>query len=137
MKLNLIIDGRQTKGKRIFEYFITVAGWIYIFGFLTQVIISILLWGVGIHYLRKFIISNEYFTQTVHLFLFTVELSVAMLCLTLYWSYYNKFRYGKLRRRKPPIDVSIDEIAASFSVSKEFIHEIRAKRWIDLDDESK
>lgn len=135
MKRNLIIDGRQKQGKRIFEYFFTLAGWGYVVLFSIQVILSLLLWTVGIHYIRHFIISEEYYTLTVRLVFFTIACAIVVLSIAMYWSYYNKFRYGKLRRRTMPTDVTVAELSEIFSVPEEFVQEIQTKRWIELDGE--
>ncbi|QRF23551.1 poly-beta-1,6-N-acetyl-D-glucosamine biosynthesis protein PgaD [Alicyclobacillus sp. TC] len=134
-KRQLIIDGKQKPGKRVVEYFVTLSGWVYIFVFLIQISLSVLLWAGGIHYLRRFIISAGYITQTVDLTMFTFEFSLVVLLATLYWSLYNKFRYGKLNRRTMPSDVSAAELAKEFSVTEEFIIDLQNRRWVDLEGE--
>jgi poly-beta-1,6-N-acetyl-D-glucosamine biosynthesis protein PgaD len=135
MKRNFIIDGRQKKGKRLFEYFVTLTGWIYIGVFLVQLFLSLLLWSVGVHFFRRFIISAQYYTQTIQLFLFTIKIVAFILFITLSWSYYNKYRFGKLRRRKMPIEVTVTELSGVFSVPETFIRELQTQRLIHLDGE--
>ncbi|MCI0184932.1 poly-beta-1,6-N-acetyl-D-glucosamine biosynthesis protein PgaD [Sulfoacidibacillus ferrooxidans] len=132
---NLIINKKQKRSKKILELFITIAGWGYIIVFTIQVIISILLWVVGIHYLRYFILSNTYYSTTIDLVIFTIACALIVLSIVTYWSYYNKFKYGKLQRRTIPRDVTIVELSEIFSVSEEFIHDIQNKKWIEFDGE--
>lgn len=135
MKRNLIIDGKQKQKKRIFEYFITIAGWGYVLVFSIQVILSLLLWTFGFQFIRNFIVSKEYYELTLNLVSFTVMCAVTVLSISIFWSYYNKFKYGKLKRRTMPTNVTNAELSEIFSVTEEFINYIQMKRWIELDGE--
>lgn len=135
MKRNLIIDGRQKRGKRVVEFFITLSGWFYIALFILQFTLSMILWWSGARYVRRFIFSNGYAGQTIHLFIFTLEFGAVALFITLLWSYYNKFRYGKLRRRKMPTSVSVSELVEEFHVTEEIIENLQKQNWVDVEEE--
>ena len=76
MKRSLMVDGKQTNRKRILEYFVTLAGWAYVLLFATQVVFSLMLWMVGIQYIKRFLVSTEYYTLTITLVIFTVVVAV-------------------------------------------------------------
>ena len=135
VKRSLIIDGRQTQGRRILEYFVTAAGWAYVLLFLTQVIFSLILWSVGIEYIKRFIVSTEYYTMTITLVIFTLVVASIVLSLSLFWSYYNKAKFGKLNRRKMPTAVSLQELSEMFSISEECLCDLQTMSWIELEGE--
>ena len=135
MKRSLIIDGRQEKNKRVLEYLVTAAGWGYVMLFLIQIIMSVLLWLVGIQYLRQFIISAAYANLTILLILFTLAIALVVFTLAYGWSYYNKKKYGQLHRRIMPSSITPSELAELFHVPETLITELQTKSWMELEGE--
>lgn len=128
-----IIDGRQKRKWKVIELIATFFGWLVILFLALQIIASVFLWifNVGYIYNELFLIGN--IEDTV--FIFSVTILVAILAFTLlyFWGNYNYRKFGNLRRRRFPDNVSTEELTEHFNLPVESIKKMQSEKYILLE----
>lgn len=128
-----IIDGMQKKAIRIVERIITIIGWIFMLGYIFQILLSIILWifNLSNFYNELFILDN--IKTTIHTFIITVTIAIGVLVLIYSWGKYNYKKYAHLKRRKFPDDVTNDKIAIYFDLPLSLIKKMQNDKIIVLE----
>lgn len=128
----IIIDGRQNRKKRFFEYIVTGAGWSYVIIGLVQTIATLIIWILNITFTSTFIkISLQ---RTLDTLLFTFLVAVSAFIILYSWHHYNFKKYGKMFRRKMPTDSTIDDVVAIMNIEKTKALKLQKTKWIDLEE---
>jgi poly-beta-1,6-N-acetyl-D-glucosamine biosynthesis protein PgaD len=129
----IVIEHRVTirRPRQCLEYLITASGWMFLSSFLLQIGASIFLWVLGIRQVRVYLVSRPEIFETLRSL--KISFLVAMICLVVFvgWAQYNKHRYGSLRRRRFPPDVTRHELAERLGTSEREIATLQEAKWID------
>lgn len=117
-----IIDGKQRVAFIMIELFFTLLMWL-LFIFLLMLLIP------------QF--SNKFFTVPENTFLmFALLLTLISLFIIFssisFWGFYNKKKYGPLKRRTLPKAVTAEELAEACKISVEEVHRLQQEKWIDI-----
>lgn len=129
----MIIDGRQNKPKRVLEYFVTVTGWIVMAMFVAEFILTTLFWWVGYHYVRQYLFVRGEGPAMWHIAEVAFVTGAVSFLGMGGWTWYNLRKFGPLRRRRPPLPVTLDELARMFSISERELCQLQEARWVDYD----
>ncbi|MDF2607008.1 MAG: pgaD [Bacillales bacterium] len=124
----MIIDGRQRRKKKNIEKTITAAGWSYVLFSLTQIIFSVLAWYFNMDFLLNNLIVVESIYDTVKIVLITIFVASIVLSILLFWSRYNRTRFGNLNRRKFPKDVTDSELMSYFKLDTQLFNDMKNNR---------
>jgi poly-beta-1,6-N-acetyl-D-glucosamine biosynthesis protein PgaD len=121
----LIIQQRASKLRKSIEVIFTLAGW----GFL-----AVFLFNLATHFQRR--LSFAFYTLTISntgaIVLFTLLTLIIGTGTLLYWSHYNKKKFGGLTRRKPPEPVTTKEIAEFFQLTESDVEKLQNEKYITL-----
>lgn len=121
----MIITGKQKRLRRVVEYIITLFGWLFLLGFLYNMI---RLFKINLN--LQFYSLNLVNANAIILFTF-ITLLISTLTL-LWWSSFNKRKYGSLKRRNfPPVTAS-NEIAQLYSVKEEDIIRYQEDQYVEV-----
>lgn len=128
-----IIDGFQKKYIRVIEKFITVIGWLFMLGYIVQIILSLLIWifNSSNFYKQLFILGSIY--RTINTLIITIVISLLGFLIMYGWGRYNFKRYAHLKRRKFPDYITIEGIAEYFNLSLEVVESMQNDRIIILE----
>ena len=120
-----IIDGFQKKYFRIIEKFITVIGWLFMLGYIVQIILSLLIWifNLSNFYKQLFILGSIY--RTINTLLITIMISFLGFLIMYGWGRYNFKRYAHLNRRRFPDYITIEGLAKYFNLSLEVVESMQ------------
>jgi poly-beta-1,6-N-acetyl-D-glucosamine biosynthesis protein PgaD len=129
----MIIDGRQRPKKKGIEKTITAAGWGYVFFSLTQIVFSILAWYFNMEFLLNNLIVIESIYDTVKIVAITIVVASIALGILMFWSQYNRKKFGGLSRRKFPEDVKDSEIINYFNLDDELFNNLKYKQIVVLE----
>lgn len=103
-------------------------------GLIGQFILSGLLWFVGLRYVRPYLWAPGEASATARAVRVTIG-AVALSTLVLGgWGWYNRRRYGSLRRRRMPSDMTAADLAQALSVPVKTIEEWQRARWRECAD---
>lgn len=128
-----IIDGFQKKYIRIIEKFITVIGWLFMLGYIVQIILSLLIWifNLSNFYKQLFILGSIY--RTINTLLITIVISFLGFLIMYGWGRYNFKRYAHLKRRRFPDYITIEGLAKYFNLSLEVVETMQNDKIIILE----
>ena len=128
-----IIDGFQKKYIRIIEKFITVIGWLFMLGYIVQIILSLLIWifNLSNFYKQLFILGSIY--RTINTLLITIMISFLGFLIMYGWGRYNFKRYAHLKRRRFPDYITIEGLAKYFNLSLEVVETMQNDKIIILE----
>lgn len=128
-----IIDGLQKRIIKILEKLITTIGWLFMLGYIFQILLSVVLWlfNLSNFYHKLFILDN--IQTTIHILMITVAIAMCAFILMYFWGEYNYKRYAHLNRRKFPQDVTNDEIELYFGLSSSLVEKMQNDKVIILE----
>lgn len=129
----MIIDGRQKRITRFFESLVTTLGWLYVVSFLTQVILSLLLWYFNVSVFVNELLLFPHLLDTIRVFGITLAIAVCSFMVLYLWGKYNFNKYGKLNRRQFPPKVEAQDVSNYFGISIEKIEKYQNSKWVELD----
>ncbi|MDF2947211.1 MAG: pgaD [Bacillales bacterium] len=124
----MIIDGRQRRKKKNIEKTITAAGWSYVLFSLTQIIFSILAWYFNMEFLLNNLIVIESIYDTVKIVVVTIIVASFVLGILIFWSRYNRTKFGSFNRRKFPKDVTDTELINYFNLDSQMFNNMKNNR---------
>lgn len=126
-----IIDGLQKRTIKRLEKLITIIGWLFMLGYIFQILLSIVLWlsNLSNFYGKLFILNNTQ-TTTIHILLSTVVIAICISILIYAWGKYNYKRYAHLNRRNFPQNVTNDEIEAYFGLTSSLVEKMQTDKVI-------
>ena len=129
-----IIDGKQNKKIKFIEAIISAVGWMFMLGYLIQIITSLIVWAFSLSnfYEKLFIINN--IQDTIRVMLITVLISVIIFIVIFAWGKYNYNRYAHLTRRQFPKDTTKDEVAEYFNLPINEILKMQNDKRIELEE---
>lgn len=128
-----IIDGLQKRTIKILEKLITTIGWLFMLGYIFQILLSIVCWlfNLSNFYHKLFVLDN--IQTTIHILTITVAIAICIFILIYFWGKYNYKRYAHLNRRKFPQDVTNDEIELYFGLSSSLVEKMQNDKVIILE----
>ncbi|GIM27882.1 hypothetical protein CPJCM30710_05480 [Clostridium polyendosporum] len=128
-----IIDGLQKRTIKILEKLITTIGWLFMLGYIFQILLSIVLWlfNLSNFYHKLFILDN--IQTTIHILLITVAIAMCIFILIYFWGKYNYKRYAHLNRRKFSKNVNNDEIELYFGLPSSLVEKMQNDKIIILE----
>lgn len=103
-----IIDRSEKNILKSSEILITSLGWIYLIGQITQLVLTVILWGLGTFYLGETILSDP---STIYIFVFTTFVAIIWITLSMWWGNYNFKKFAHLNRRTFPQDTTAEEVS--------------------------
>jgi biofilm PGA synthesis protein PgaD len=133
MRAEAILIQRQSQrrpARNAFFALITFVAWL-VWGVLWLPMITLIAWSAGLRNGYIELVVREHgkgWHDLVNILL------IAAVCgaITLLWSGYNHFRYGRLTRRRTPTVVSRDAMAISLKVRMATAGELRSRRRLVL-----
>jgi len=129
-----IIDGRQKLWIRILEYIFTTLGWMYILTYVIFIIYGSLALTFGWYIPDLWIYNRHMLEETSNLIYALLVIILVVILVMTFWRSYNSIRFGKLRRRQMPLNVSDKEISDYFKVSEEQVKKYKKERIVIFDD---
>lgn len=128
-----LIYGKQRGWKKIIEWILTIAAWIFILSYIVYLIYG----AFAIHfnlYLPEFTIYNRNMVMEIGRYFYYLML-VALACtiILIVWKNYNLRRFGRLRRRKFRKPVSNAELASMFKIDENTLECIQKSRVVVLE----
>lgn len=117
------------------EYLTTVSGWILMLSLATQFLLSLLLWGLGITYVKRYLWVTAEPALTWHVLVVTCVVAIVAGIVMGLWGHYNRTRYGLLHRRHMPEPVSLQELSTHFGIPQETLNQLQSARWVEYDDD--
>lgn len=121
----MIINIKQSRYRKTLDIFLTIFGWI----FLTLFFINFISHLNSKLNLRFYLLS---LSNANAILIFTFSAIVVSSTSLLWWSSYNKRKYGYLRRRKFPPRTNSEEIAEYFQISKIELRKIYDEKYIEI-----
>jgi len=121
----MIINIKQSKFRKSLDLLLTIFGWIYLFLFL---------YNFATHLDTKLNLRFYYLNLSnanailIFTFLFLVISSAAL----VWWSSYNKRKYGFLKRRKFPESANDKEISEYFQITEEELRLIQNSNYFEI-----
>ncbi|WP_066303528.1 poly-beta-1,6-N-acetyl-D-glucosamine biosynthesis protein PgaD [Bacillus sp. FJAT-29814] len=120
----MIIKVQQSRIRTFIEFLITLFGWFFLLLFL---------YNVSLHFQTRlnyrFYLLNLSNTNSIMLFTF-FSFAIATGSM-MWWSSYNKRKYGPLKRRKFPLPTDNQEISAYFQISEEDVKRNQDSRYVE------
>ncbi|RYD02011.1 hypothetical protein N752_26525 [Desulforamulus aquiferis] len=92
----MIIDGRQRGVLKVLESLVTTLGWLYIVVFLTQIILSLLLWYFNLSFIVNELVIFPHILDTIKVFAITLFIAGCSFMILYLWGKYNIRKYGGL-----------------------------------------
>lgn len=121
----MIINIKQSKFRKSLDLLFTILGWIFLFLFVYNFVAHFnTKLNVRFYYLN---LSNANAILNFTFLLFVISFSVLS-----WWSYYNKRKYGFLKRRKFPESANDKEISDFFQISEEELRLIQDSRYVEI-----
>lgn len=129
-----IIDGKQNKKIKFIEAIISAFGWMFMLGYLIQIIISLIVWIFSLsNFYGKLFMINK-IQNTIRVMLITVLISIIIFIVIFAWGKYNYNRYAHLTRRQFPKDTTQDEVAEYFNLPINEILKMQNDKRIELEE---
>ena len=121
---HLIYD-RQKGWKKIIEWIFTIIAWVL----LASYIIYLIYGSLAIHYqwyLPEFLFFTREMVTTVQWYFYILFIAFLIIVIFLiFWKNYNKYKYGKLHRRKFKPAVTNEELAEMFEIEQSIIEQMQ------------
>lgn len=105
-------------------------------GLMGQFVLSGLLWFLGIRYVQHYLWAPGEAAATARAVWVTVGVAAVSALALGGWGEYNRRRYGPLRRRRMPSDMTAAELAQALSVPVETIERLQRSRWTEYPHET-
>ncbi len=106
-----IIKNKQTWWKRILEIFVTIFAWAFILVYLVYLIYGSMMVRSGKEPFSFFIYNEAMIRDSWKLLFISFIILLVEIVIMIFWKEYNRLRFGKLNRRKFPVDTTAEEIA--------------------------
>ncbi|MBF8378053.1 poly-beta-1,6-N-acetyl-D-glucosamine biosynthesis protein PgaD [Alicyclobacillus mali] len=107
---------RSTRPKRWFEAAVTLTGWLWLSAVALQVLLSSILWVLGWNKFHVYVLELLPSATPLHVVRMGAAIAAMAAAVFVGWASYNRLRFGRLRRRKPPAPVSDAELAEMLGV---------------------
>ncbi|AEJ44727.1 poly-beta-1,6-N-acetyl-D-glucosamine biosynthesis protein PgaD [Alicyclobacillus acidocaldarius] len=122
---------RSTRPKRWFETAVTLTGWLWVAVVAVQVLTSALLWLLGWHKFHLYVL--DLLPSATPLGVLRMGVTVAAMSAAVFigWASFNRLRFGRLRRRRPPAPVSDAELAEMLGVPVGEIERWQREKVVD------
>ncbi|MFC4802128.1 poly-beta-1,6-N-acetyl-D-glucosamine biosynthesis protein PgaD [Neobacillus sp. GCM10023253] len=121
----MIIHFNRSKARKCLDILLTILGWLFLLIFLYYFIIHF-----GSEFsLRFYWLSISNANAIVN---FTILYSVLITLSLLWWSTYNKWKYGSLNRRTFPEPAHNHEIASYFQLTEEEIERVQNDKYVEV-----
>lgn len=121
----MIIKLNRSKARVCLDILLTIFGWLFLLLFLYYFVIHL-----GSEFsLRFYWLSISNANAIVN---FTILYSGLITLSLLWWSTYNKRKYGSLRRRAFPQPTRNHEIASYFQLTEEEIERVQNDKYVEV-----
>lgn len=120
----MIIQVKQSKTRNAIDLIVTTLGWCFLALFLLNLFRH---FRLGFNY--QFYVLN--LNNTNAILLFTLLSLFIFGSILSGWSFYNKRKFGHLRRRKFPKSASEKEVAAVFLTSEEEVLSLQKETYVE------
>lgn len=130
---NMIIDGRQKKGKKRFEMLLTWIGWSYMITAFLQITLTLTMWAFNLFFGIDYLFNIENIYYTVRITGITILVAIFSFLILYFWSEYNYRRFSKLNRRSFSGEATNEELAIFFNIDMKQIEEMQQSKYIELD----
>ncbi|WHY91638.1 poly-beta-1,6-N-acetyl-D-glucosamine biosynthesis protein PgaD [Neobacillus cucumis] len=121
----MIITIKKSKFRKILDFLFTLLGWIFLFLFLYNFITHL-----NSKLNLRFYFLNLSNADAVVIFTFLLILMSA--AVLGFWSFYNKRKYGALRRRSFPEPVNDKEIAEYFQKTETELKLLQNDKYVEI-----
>lgn len=122
----MIINIKQSKFRKSLDFLLTITGWIFLLLFLHN-----FLNHLNSHLSMKFYLLA--LSSADAIVIFTICILGISAALLVWWSFYNKRKYGSLKRRRFPQPANDKEVADYFKKNEDEIGLLQNDRYIDID----
>lgn len=129
-----IIDGRQKLWVRIVEYILTALGWIYMVLYVVFILYGALAITFDWYLPEIGMYDRNMILETREMIYVLCVIILIIILVMVSWRSYNAIKYGKLRRRKMPFNVSDKEVADFYHISEKKVKEYKESRVVTFDD---
>lgn len=123
-----IIRNKQTWWKRILEILVTVFAWAFILIYLGYLIYGSVMVMSGREPFSFFIYNEAMIRDSWKLMYISLIILLVEIVFMIFWKEYNRLRFGKLNRRKFPIDTTAEDIADIMQTESDLIREMQARK---------
>ena len=132
----MIVDIKRKRKvrSRVIEGAVTTVGWVYLLVASLQVIASLAMWYFNINHLSTELFSIDSMQDTVKVVSVTWIVVLIGFLIMYFWRSYNINRFGSLRRRSFPSEVTVKEMAEHFQLSPEAVEAFQSEKIIELDE---
>ncbi|MFL0196282.1 poly-beta-1,6-N-acetyl-D-glucosamine biosynthesis protein PgaD [Clostridium sp. WILCCON 0269] len=130
MNINDVVKVRAIK---ILEKLITTIGWIFMLGYVFQILASVMLWSFNLSnfYHKLFVLYN--IKTTLRILITTIVIALCVFIVMYSWGRYNYKRYAHLKRRKFPQNVTNHEIALYFNLPISLVEKMKNDKVVVLE----
>lgn len=121
----MVINIKQKKVRKLIDFIITIFGWLFLLAFLYNMI---RLFDIRLNlqfYSLNLVNANA-------IVLFTIFALVASATALVWWSTFNKRKYGPLKRRKFPTDTDNKDVAEFFNVSNTEVETYQKDKYVEV-----
>ncbi|WP_062306901.1 poly-beta-1,6-N-acetyl-D-glucosamine biosynthesis protein PgaD [Alicyclobacillus sendaiensis] len=122
---------RSARPKRWFEAAVTLTGWLWVSAVALQLLLSTILWVLGWHKFHVYVLNLLPSATPLEVVRLGAMMTAMATALFVGWASYNRLRFGRLRRRRPPAPVSDAELAEIAGVPVDEIEHWQREKVID------
>lgn len=120
-----IITGKQKTWKKIIEFIVTCACWLFILVYVFYIIYGSVTLLSGNNPISFWIYNKDVLLSTYKLFKVTGIILLIEILFMIFWKEYNRRKFGSLNRRTFRPDASIEDMVQFFGIDAALIEDMR------------